>query len=307
MNNEHLKEFLELANSLNFTKAAARLHIHQSTLSKHIAALEKEFDAVFFDRDSNSVKLTEQGYCFVGHATSMAAQYERACKDLAGLSEHAGHVYIDWNSLDPAIEDLVSIAALSGEGDLQHVVRIRRSSKPSILERIRSGELDIAIGLLDTSEKDDDLKIEPLASTPFIAVVDEDHPFASRTSPLTIAELKSQTLVRLLNERFKPGWDTIKTICKDHGFTPKERPILLNSLQERQTLHLYGCVLVLSENSRSKDSLAKLSGHAYVPFDDPSAQFTLSYAYLEKSKARLEPFLESLKSSLKTAGLSPVD
>ena len=43
MNIETCREFIELAQCLNFTKAAGNLNITQPALSKHMLALEKEF------------------------------------------------------------------------------------------------------------------------------------------------------------------------------------------------------------------------------------------------------------------------
>lgn len=56
-----LKEFTSLARNLNFSTTARELYITQSTLSKHIALLEKELGAVLFARDSHKVELTEAG------------------------------------------------------------------------------------------------------------------------------------------------------------------------------------------------------------------------------------------------------
>ena len=42
MNTQYLKEFIALAECGNFSDAAAQLYISQSSLSKHIRALEAE-------------------------------------------------------------------------------------------------------------------------------------------------------------------------------------------------------------------------------------------------------------------------
>lgn len=67
MQTEYLKEFLVLANQLNFRKAAEKLHLSHPALSKHIAALETELGFQLFDR-SGSTKLTVQGECFLVYA-----------------------------------------------------------------------------------------------------------------------------------------------------------------------------------------------------------------------------------------------
>lgn len=59
-----VEEFLELVNYMNFTVAARKLNLTQSALSKHIAALEKEFDVVLVDRSKQQIELTQQGRIF---------------------------------------------------------------------------------------------------------------------------------------------------------------------------------------------------------------------------------------------------
>jgi DNA-binding transcriptional LysR family regulator len=61
METEHLREFVTLAQYGSFTNAARALHLTQSALSKHIAALEREFDVDLFVRDRVGVKLTKAG------------------------------------------------------------------------------------------------------------------------------------------------------------------------------------------------------------------------------------------------------
>lgn len=61
METDHLHEYVKLAQCGSFTATARDLHLTQSTLSKHIAALEREFGAELFVRDRNGAKLTQAG------------------------------------------------------------------------------------------------------------------------------------------------------------------------------------------------------------------------------------------------------
>ena len=61
METAYLQEYVRVADHGSFTAAARELHLTQSTLSKHVAALEREFGADLFVRDRNGVTLTEAG------------------------------------------------------------------------------------------------------------------------------------------------------------------------------------------------------------------------------------------------------
>lgn len=61
MNLEHLREFKMIVENSSFTKAAYELNMSQSTLSKHIATLEKELNVLLFNRSARALELTSAG------------------------------------------------------------------------------------------------------------------------------------------------------------------------------------------------------------------------------------------------------
>lgn len=61
MTTERLYEFTILANTLSFSKAAAKLYITQSVLSRHIMEMEKELGIQLFVRNTHGVSLTDAG------------------------------------------------------------------------------------------------------------------------------------------------------------------------------------------------------------------------------------------------------
>lgn len=60
----HLRCFLAVAEELRFARAAERLHVDQSALSRAIKELEEELGAVLFARTTRSTKLTHAGRLF---------------------------------------------------------------------------------------------------------------------------------------------------------------------------------------------------------------------------------------------------
>ncbi len=61
MNLTQIEYFLEVAKSLNFTKAAKSLHVSQPALSKQIANLERDLEVLLFFRTNKAVSLTPAG------------------------------------------------------------------------------------------------------------------------------------------------------------------------------------------------------------------------------------------------------
>ncbi|MEM7764639.1 MAG: LysR family transcriptional regulator [Pseudomonadota bacterium] len=71
MDLRQLRYFVVVATTGSFTKAAARIPLAQSALSRHMRLLEEELGAVLLIRTGRGVELTEQGRYLVDRATSI--------------------------------------------------------------------------------------------------------------------------------------------------------------------------------------------------------------------------------------------
>jgi DNA-binding transcriptional LysR family regulator len=85
---EQLKIFVHVARSLNMRVASESLHLTQPAVSAAIAALERRYDTLLFDRVGRGLELSEAGRIFVPRAEAVLASADeahRALDDLAGL------------------------------------------------------------------------------------------------------------------------------------------------------------------------------------------------------------------------------
>ena len=77
MDIDYLREFLALAAKSNYTEASGALGVSQPTLSRHIAALERELGMRLFERDTHKVVLTDEGREAIGPCNTILAEYDR--------------------------------------------------------------------------------------------------------------------------------------------------------------------------------------------------------------------------------------
>ena len=77
-----IQYFLSIVETGSFSAAADEQFISQSSLSKKIIALEKEFGVSLFDRSKRKVFLTEAGETFLEHARKINLAYQAMVVDL---------------------------------------------------------------------------------------------------------------------------------------------------------------------------------------------------------------------------------
>ena len=124
----HLLYFIAVAEELNITRAAERLHVSQPPLSRQIRQLEEEVGVPLFARDPKGVFLTPAGSLFLREARQLVAHMERVLetvrppKDVhsgfvnvglaVGLSLNFGPIFADYEKRFPRInihcKDIVS-------------------------------------------------------------------------------------------------------------------------------------------------------------------------------------------------------
>ena len=69
----HLRYFVAVAENLNFTKAAAKLHLAQPSLTRQVHNLEEEIGVRLLNRSKSQVALTEEGRSFLADARRILA------------------------------------------------------------------------------------------------------------------------------------------------------------------------------------------------------------------------------------------
>ena len=89
MNTEELKTFIFLSKVKNFTLAAEKLRIAQSTVTNRIGELEKELGKKLFSRGAKTVTLTEAGEIFLRYAERILELQDTSVEEMNALSSHS--------------------------------------------------------------------------------------------------------------------------------------------------------------------------------------------------------------------------
>lgn len=194
----HLRYFLAVAQTENFTRAAERLGISQPSVSQQITQLERALRTPLFGRVGKRVYLTEAGDTFRIKAEVVLRKLEDACNsvsDIAGLV--SGHVDI---GVIPALHvGWIPAVLESISRDYPGLtISVQELASSAVESELEAGRLDIGFGLITRNSPN--LRYQCLISEPFSLIVSAASEFAKRKT-VELTELENMRLV-LLPESF---------------------------------------------------------------------------------------------------------
>ncbi len=186
--------FVRVAEIGGFVAAAEELHITPSALSRRLKKLEDELGATLLDRTTRSVSVSTIGQEFLPEAIRMVEDFNRSLSDISDLIQvRKGTVSMACNN---TLSDtlLPEILAIFRDENPNIRVRVNESSSPAALERVLSGEAELALAQL--GQWHPDLEFDPLIEDSFVAICSKDHELAKKET-VTWDLLKKENYVHL--------------------------------------------------------------------------------------------------------------
>lgn len=194
-----LSYFVAVAEELNFTRAAERLHVSQSPLSQAIRALETNLGVTLLERTSRHVELTAAGGELLPAARAALAAVDHAVNvaRAAGRGEQRLRVgFVAYGACDVIDRSLAAFAPPAS--DLRLETRQADFSDPTA--GLAAGSVDAAFLRLPVGAPG--LELEPLTTEPRVAVLPAWHPLAGRDQ-IAIGDLIDEHWLQM------PGRDQI--------------------------------------------------------------------------------------------------
>lgn len=191
MNFNTYRYFNEVSETRSIRRAADRLHVAPSAISRQLALLEHSLGTLLLERTNTGIQLTPAGLMLERYTRHMFRDLERVqdtIKNLKGLRQGEVKIWV----IEGLILDFLP-RAISEFND--HFPAIRFSvfceSSDRILEAIIRDEADI--GIVFNAKSRPGIEIVAEYSEPVMCLVSKNHVFADRDS-LTLAEVCSQQI-----------------------------------------------------------------------------------------------------------------
>jgi len=195
----HLTYFVTVAETENFTKAAARCFVAQSALSQQIARLETEVGTSLFARNSRSVRLTDAGEVLLPLARRILADVDNAQAELDALrSLRRGRLRL--GLLQSAANPVDQIAAIGAFHERYPGIDILVTDETSsaMVEAVGAGTLDIAVVGLGPDQLPSSLSQRTLSIDALVAVVSSRHPLARQATVGVAALVGTRPFIHFL-------------------------------------------------------------------------------------------------------------
>ncbi|WP_329336235.1 LysR family transcriptional regulator [Streptomyces sp. NBC_00663] len=194
MDLQQMRYAVAVAETRNFTRAAERCDVVQSSLSHRIAGLERELGVKLFARTSRRVELTSAGEAFVAAARECLAAADRAAADAAAATGVVRGRLAVGVIVTTAAVDVPELLQRYRARHPQVRVALRSGRSDDLAAAVRDGKLDIAFLGLPESQRPTDVEALALDHDKHALLVPAAHPLAG-TPRVTLRQIAGETFV----------------------------------------------------------------------------------------------------------------
>jgi DNA-binding transcriptional LysR family regulator len=216
-----LRQFIAVAEELNFRRAAERLHMAQPPLSQAILRLEVALGYAVFERTNRKVSLTPAGDAFLLTARAVLATLEEGVAATRRVAQGvAGHLRLSFIHITPYAQVLDALRQFRADTPAVQC-SLREASTQEQVESLEAGQVDIAI-LRAPGRGTPGLRFERLASEEIVIALPPGHrctrPGQAQLDLTQLADDDFVATPRALGQGFH---DQLASLCLHAGFTPR--------------------------------------------------------------------------------------
>ncbi|BAK77754.1 transcriptional regulator, LysR family [Pseudogulbenkiania sp. NH8B] len=270
----HLRYFVVVAEELNFTRAAERLHIAQPPLSQQIRALEEQLGVALFERSKRRVALTDAGERYLQHVRRILAEVEQAADDARRAARgEVGELRVGFTSSLPFTSLLPGLISDYRRHYPQVQLTLREMFTALQFEALRAERLDIGFVRFHGKENPPDLQLREIHRDPLRLVINARHPLAAQPHA-SLEQLRDESFII-----YPAGAGTglnvqVRQLCLAAGFEPR---IVQEAREATTQIGLVAAGLGVALLPSPLECV-KMPGVRYLPLSDEGAYLSLGLA-----------------------------
>jgi DNA-binding transcriptional LysR family regulator len=300
---QQLRYFVAVADELHFGRAAERLHVTPSPLSRRIRELEREVGGELLTRGYHDVQLTDLGRSFLERARDVLERFDdlQSYARAQRATEHrrlpiGASPLTPPRALDFVLETLTEL-----DPDLAVPVTLEPSA--GLIRRLCAGELELAVVHLPVEETG--VATMPVTEYRFAVVLRADDPLAGRSS-LSLPDLRDHTFVTGSSKVHPAAMNRLRQFITSRGVhhvveLDSQDPVAMSAHIART--HAFS--LTVDDDAMPGRRVWDEPRFAVVPLDEPDLHFQVGLAW-RSARAAEDPLLHDAVSALQARlGVEP--
>ncbi|HWR45514.1 LysR substrate-binding domain-containing protein [Sporomusa sp.] len=214
-----LREFICLAEHLNFSTAAKQLFIAQPVLSRHIADLEYALGVQLFARNKQSVHLTPIGAVVLAETKAILTHYDEGIQKIRlAVAGFAGQLKIGF--LGAPVKNFFPALISRFRSTYPNVdLQLNQLNLGALANALKRGDIDICFTLSFDLSNMTGLCWKTIYSDSLAVVLRHDHP-AANNPKIMLSALSQENFIFLAPEESPSLHNQIMALCTANGFSP---------------------------------------------------------------------------------------
>jgi len=218
---EKLRLFQVILDEGSLRRAAERLHISQSAITRQIQLLEHDLGGRVLERTSSGVRPTGGGHTLAQKAKTLLADYDSVMAEVRRLVRgESDRLRIGY--VASAVQEYLGPGLVVLRRAYPKLkVKMLDQTPGEMIIALRRGEIDLALTGHGVDLLSRDFYTQRLASVPTLVTLPLEHPLASQKQ-ISISQLKKESFIRV-SDSVVPGYhQKILQFCRRFGkFRPR--------------------------------------------------------------------------------------
>lgn len=274
MNLDLLRSFFAIVAQGSLSKAAERLRVSQSTLTRQMQALEHEIGGRLLERSTSGVALTATGHALFDRTKPVLAAFDAAIVEVKRSARGQSAMLRVGYLLSAAPDYLHPALAELRRLHPEVKVKLLDLSPGEQIAALRKGEIDLALIGNAGAFLSREFYVRRLAMLPVLVAMAESHPLAAQAT-VRLADLRREVFVGA-PEADMPGHNRwVAQLCRLAGFKAR-------FVQDADSLS-HGLSTIVTENAVAlmPDYAKKtpVPGVIFRPLRDTAAKWDLLVAW----------------------------
>ncbi len=289
MKTEYMKEFILLAETLNFTATADRLFISQSTLSRHLTTMEHELGYPLLITSSHGIRLTPEGEDTLQTFQGMLKDYEALLsRNQMANSAYTGTIRFGmmYYLLDEGYVDFIE--NFQNKYPRVEVICMTNYQPQMLYDDLIYGKVDLATLSKGYGPLPDNLRFQRIGTISTVVMIKDTSPLAARSS-LCLDDLKGMSLVRLKHDHYSDI--QIQDMLRQHHFKPDTEIYTDNIETVPSKIRRSNAFHITGDKCRKQQA----KGISYIPLDEKQSSFDMGIMAIDRKDELIDLFFSEIR------------